>query len=128
VSTVGASVDLLPTLLAPRAARRVVVALLDSWGAQALHQDAELLVTEIVSNAVEHARGEATLLLELTLSDRWLRVALTDGSAVRPIVHQLSSERRKGWGMFIVEQLATRWGVEDHHGGKRVWFELMPRS
>lgn len=62
------------------------------------------------------------------MADGWLRVALADGSALRPIVEELGSGRRQGYRLFVVDQLATRRGVEDYRGGKRVWFELMPQK
>jgi hypothetical protein len=70
--------------------------------------------------------GETSLVVELTVSDGWLRVSVADGSAVRPVVRQLSGHEPRGRGMQVVAALAARWGREDHHGGKRVWVELPP--
>jgi hypothetical protein len=54
----------------------------------------------------------------------WLRLSVADGSAVRPIVRELDHQYPSGPGMRLVEALADRWGVEELHGGTRVWFEL----
>jgi hypothetical protein len=53
-----------------------------------------------------------------------LRITLADGSAVRPVVRELTGDAPTGRGMAIVAAVASRWGVEDHHGGKPVWVEL----
>lgn len=90
--------------------------------------DAELLTSEIVSNAVDHAGGEHSLVLELAHSDGWLRVSLADGSAVHPMIREINNPTPGGLGMRMVDAIADRWGVEDHHGGKRVWFEMGPRA
>lgn len=85
-------------------------------------------MTELVSNVVDHVQGEANLTLELSLSDDWLRIAVVDGSSVRPVVHALSMDLPRGRGMRMVQAIADRWGADDHLGGKRVWFELRPLS
>ena len=53
---------------------------------------------------------------------------MADGSSVRPVVRELDADRPRGRGLQLVQAIADRWGAEDHHGGKRVWFELdVPR-
>lgn len=124
MSSLSASIDLPPTAASVPVARRLVRDLLGIWGAPHDRDDAALLVTELVANVVDHVGGEASLALELTLADGWLRVAVADGSAVEPVVRELSQERLRGRGMQLVTSIADRWGVEPHDGGKRVWFEL----
>jgi anti-sigma regulatory factor (Ser/Thr protein kinase) len=126
MSTMRASVDLPPTPQAPGATRRVLRSVLElwGWGSATARQDAALLASEVVTTAVEHADAEHTLLLELARSEGWLRLSVADGSAVRPIVRELDHQYPSGPGMRLVEALADRWGVEDLHGGTRVWFEL----
>lgn len=126
MSTRSASLDLPPTAGSVTAARRLVRELLAVWDVPHDREDAELLVTELVANVVDHVRGEADLTLELSLSDTWLRIAVVDGSSIRPVVQELSHERPRGRGMRIVEAIADRWGAEDHDGGKRVWFDMYP--
>jgi anti-sigma regulatory factor (Ser/Thr protein kinase) len=126
MSSFAASVDLLPVPRSVRLARHLVGDLLAAWGSPHAVDDAALLVTELVANVVDHVGGDATFRLELTLDGEWLRIAVVDGSAVRPVVRELSTERLRGRGMQLVVALAERWGVEDHDGGKRVWFELPP--
>jgi len=126
MTTRTASIDLPPTDTSVVAARRFVRDLLVAWEAPHDHEDAALLVTELVANVVDHVAGEANLTLELSLSDTWLRIAVVDGSAIRPVVQELSHDRPRGRGMRLVEAIADRWGAEDHEGGKRVWFEMYP--
>ncbi|MCW2536480.1 MAG: ATP-binding region ATPase domain protein [Modestobacter sp.] len=94
------------------AARRVVREVLSAWGGPQDHQDAELLVTELVANVVDHVDGDASLGLEVALSDGWLRIAVADSSAIRPVVRELSGESTRGRGLQLVAAIAERWGVE----------------
>jgi anti-sigma regulatory factor (Ser/Thr protein kinase) len=126
VSSRSASVDLPPTVVSVPAARHVVLELLRAWDVPHDREDAALLVTELVANVVDHVGGEAHLTLELEASDEWLRIAVADGSSVRPIVRELSMDDPRGRGMRMIQAIADRWGADDHHGGKRVWFELRP--
>ncbi|UOY00888.1 ATP-binding protein [Blastococcus sp. PRF04-17] len=124
--TRNASIDLPPIPPSIPVARHVVRELLRAWDAPHDHEDAALLVTELVANVVDHVQGEANLSLELAMADAWLRIAVVDGSAVRPVVQELTEHRPRGRGLQMVRAIADRWGVEDHRGGKRVWFELAP--
>jgi anti-sigma regulatory factor (Ser/Thr protein kinase) len=126
MSSYSASVDLPPEVASVPRARRLVLDLLRSWGAPHDHDDAALLVTELVANVIDHAGGAASLTVELALSDRWLRISVADGSSVLPVVRELSAERSRGRGLRVVRAIADRWGVEERHGGKRVWFDLAP--
>ncbi|WP_116451130.1 ATP-binding protein [Blastococcus litoris] len=126
MSSRNATIDLPPTAASVPASRHLVLELLRVWDAPHDREDAALLVTELVSNVVDHVGGEANLTLELEISDDWLRIAVVDGSSVRPVVRELSMERPRGRGMRMVQAIADRWGADDHLGGKRVWFELRP--
>ena len=126
MSTRNASIDLPPAAGSVPAARHVVRELLNAWDVPHDRDDAALLVTELVANVIDHVEGEANLTLELSLSDAWLRIAVVDGSSIRPVVQELSRERSRGRGLRMVESIADRWGAEDHNGGKRVWFDLRP--
>lgn len=119
-----ATVELPGTLLAPRVGREVVSSLLTGWGHGVLVDDAALVVSELVTNAVQHAPGFETYELELIGRADGVRISLADGSSIRPIVGELAHEKPRGRGMQIVATLAQGWGAEDHHGGKRVWVEL----
>ncbi len=126
MSTLNASIDLAATPRSVVAARRVLRELLGVWGAPQDRADAELLTTELVANVVDHVGGNEGLTLEISLAQDWLRISVADGSAVRPVVQELSGERPRGRGLQMVAAIASRWGVEDHHGGKRIWVDLVP--
>jgi anti-sigma regulatory factor (Ser/Thr protein kinase) len=120
-----ASVDVPANPRGPLAARRVVAALLDVWELPELRDDAELVVSELVTNAYRYAPGTDSFELEVVRRSDGLRIALADGSSIRPIVNELSSEGTTGRGMALVAALADNWGAEEHHGGKRVWVDLV---
>ena len=125
MSSFSASIDLPPVPSSVPLSRRLVRDVLSTWAAPQDLQDAELLVTELVANVVDHAGGDV-LTLEISLAGAWLRMAVVDGSAVLPMVRELSRSEQRGRGMQLVAAIADRWGTEEHHGGKRVWFELAP--
>jgi anti-sigma regulatory factor (Ser/Thr protein kinase) len=125
VASFSASIDLPPVPSSVPLARRLVRDVLGTWAAPHDRLDAELLVTELVANVVDHARVDV-LTLELALAGAWLRIGVVDGNAVRPVVRELSTAQQRGRGMQLVAAIADRWGAEDHEGGKRVWVELAP--
>lgn len=85
-------------------------------------QTAELLVSELITNAIRHGVGPP--LVRLTWSGRLLRVAVSDHSDRQPRIRATSSTEPGGFGMQLLERLALRWGVTPLHPGKRVWAEL----
>ena len=120
-----ASIDVPASAQGPAAARRVVAALLPVWELPDLSDDAQLVVSEIVTNAYQHAPGTDSFELELVRREHGVRIALADGNAVRPVIAELKAQNQPhGRGMAIVAALASGWGAEDHHGGKRVWVDL----
>jgi anti-sigma regulatory factor (Ser/Thr protein kinase) len=90
--------------------------------------DLHLLTTELVTNAVLHAgAGESeTIELRVDGGGEALRVSVTDrGGSDTPHVEELDPETPGGMGLFLVEQISSRWGVERvGDGANRVWFEL----
>jgi anti-sigma regulatory factor (Ser/Thr protein kinase) len=126
MSSRNASIDLPSIPPSVPVSRHLVLELLRAWDVPHDREDAALLVTELVSNVVDHVGGDTTLTLEVGVSDDWLRIAVVDGSSVRPVVQELSLDRPRGRGMRMAQAIADRWGAEDHRGGKRVWFELSP--
>lgn len=82
----------------------------------------ELLTTELATNAVLHAHSAFDLALKV--DPTVVRVEVGDASPVipRPTVTPLDSVR--GRGLFLVETMSSRWGVDGEVDGKRVWFEV----
>jgi anti-sigma regulatory factor (Ser/Thr protein kinase) len=120
-----AVIDLPATVHAPASARAVVGSVLRAWELAEISADAQLVISELVTNAYRHAPGTDSFELELAkLSDDGVRISLADGSSIRPIVRELASDAPSGRGMHIVEMLVSEWGAEDHHGGKRIWVRI----
>jgi anti-sigma regulatory factor (Ser/Thr protein kinase) len=87
--------------------------------------DARLLVTELVSNALLHGAGPVGLVL--SRARQRVRICVEDESPDLPVVRRASPEGANGRGMRLLASLAVGWGVEprpDGRPGKRVWFEL----
>ncbi len=91
--------------------------------------DIRLLVSELVTNCVKHARvgPEDSITLTVEIRDDDVRVSVADdGPGFEPPQAPLSeaaAEAGSGWGLFLVDQLAAEWGVE-RQAGATVWFEL----
>ncbi|GAA3494608.1 hypothetical protein GCM10019016_017080 [Streptomyces prasinosporus] len=102
-------------------ARTVIRDVLPQWGLEDLVPTAELLVSELVSNALRHASGPLRLTLE-RVSD--LRCLVSDGTTDLPRPADAGPEDEGGRGLTLVDMLAARWGCESGPEGKNVWFEL----
>ena len=113
----------LPALAASAAeARRVARAALQDWGLAALGDTVCLLVTELVSNGVRHAR--TTLELVLSFDGACLRIAVADGDRRPPVTGPRQGLRTGGWGLPLVDALSTEWGTDIDARGKTVWLEI----
>jgi anti-sigma regulatory factor (Ser/Thr protein kinase) len=89
--------------------------------------DLMLLVTEVVTNAVRHGgdRGALPIRLEVRRDDGHVHVQVEDpGATFMPPPTILSGDSAGGWGLFLVDQVAKRWGVSPATAGTCVWFEL----
>jgi anti-sigma regulatory factor (Ser/Thr protein kinase) len=107
------------------AARRGLDQLEGELGAQRLH-DMRLLVSELVTNSVRHAceGADEELELEVTVSGELIHVCVIDrGPGFEAAPRRPDDDPGSGWGLFLVEQLSDRWGVE-LNGSTQVWFEL----
>jgi GAF domain-containing protein/anti-sigma regulatory factor (Ser/Thr protein kinase) len=106
-------------------ARRFTQAKLREWGLSALTELAELLVSELVTNALRHADRPRQLRL---FRDRTLTVEVADSDPQTPIQRGPAEDEEGGRGIQLVDQLARRWGSRATRHGKVVWFELEPPS
>lgn len=124
-STALARLALTSSTGAPGAARRFVRARLGPSHGDAAGDAvdvAELLVTEVVTNAVVH--GAPPLVLELECDDVRVRVRVDDASSSLPAPRRASDEDQGGRGLVLVDVLSAAWGVETAATGKRVWFTV----
>jgi hypothetical protein len=102
-----------------RDARAFVADVLMRWGLGRLMQDCALIVSELTSNAVGHARSAFVVRL-LRVGDA-VHVSVTDASPVAARLRHPGIEQPNGRGLRVVAALAARWGQTPVDGGKRVW-------
>lgn len=106
-------------------ARNLVRIALSAWRLEHLAEGAALVASELVTNAVRHARSHS-LRVVVTRSDaNTVRVAVVDRSRELPVRRQAADDDEGGRGLALVEQLAVRWGADPLPWGKRVWAELV---
>ena len=86
-------------------------------------QDAELLVSELVTNGVRYAAPPIVLRVECESADS-LRVLVRDGSPMLPHVNHAQPEDESGRGLFLVDYISDEWGAEPTTQGKVTWFRL----
>jgi anti-sigma regulatory factor (Ser/Thr protein kinase) len=119
---VDLEVELPRATAAPRLARRALRRLCADRIERDLLAEAELLVSELTSNAIFHGRGNIITLRARLDQDRLLVEVIDQGSGFERDLRRSDFERVGGWGLDIVEEIASRWGV--HEGTTHVWFEL----
>ncbi len=103
------------------AARHFVASVLEAWGLEL--EDLPLLVSELATNAVLHARSD----FEVTVikSRERVRVEVFDQNTRLPSFAAAPPDAYSGRGLVILRELATAWGVESHSDvGKTIWFEV----
>lgn len=115
-----ASWTLPATLESAGQARRLATAQLEDWGVPALSESTELVVSELVTNALRYAEGPITLRL---ICDRALTCEVTDDSNTAPRLRRARDDDEGGRGLFITEQLTQRWGARPNRHGKTIWAE-----
>jgi anti-sigma regulatory factor (Ser/Thr protein kinase) len=81
-----------------------------------------LCVSELVTNALDHATPPYELCM--TRGRGRLRVEVADTGECTPVLQPLSPSARRGRGIFLVQCVATQWGVESTTAGKTVWAEF----
>ncbi|MGW7386800.1 ATP-binding protein [Streptomyces sp. NPDC054794] len=109
-------------LTSVRQARRLVTAQLADWGVRDLVDTAELLVSEVVTNALCHTSGSVRLNLQLR-GDRLL-CEVEDTRDAAPVRHVVDPEAEGGRGTELLDLLAEAWGTTRTATGKTIWFRL----
>jgi anti-sigma regulatory factor (Ser/Thr protein kinase) len=87
---------------------------------------AELMVSELATNCVQHARTPFELVI--LDEDRQIRVEVRDTGGGRPVVRSPTPAERTGRGLRIVEAMSDAWGIDPSSRGKTVWFTLAQRA
>jgi serine phosphatase RsbU (regulator of sigma subunit) len=107
-------------------ARALVIEPLEKWQLASLVPTTQLLVSELVTNAIRYTQGPVTLRLVL---ERALTCEIADSSPVLPRMRYAARDDESGRGLQIVSQLSLRWGARRTPGGKIVWCEQqLPRG
>jgi MEDS: MEthanogen/methylotroph, DcmR Sensory domain/Histidine kinase-like ATPase domain len=110
---------------APRDARHFVVAALRNWGHDELVESASLVTTELVTNAVMHARSDAVV--TISSAGDTVRVSVRDYSRARPTFSPATAPVG-GRGLRLIAALTSRWGTDIVSDGKIVWSLMDRRS
>jgi serine/threonine-protein kinase RsbW len=112
----------------PGLARQVARDALMSWQLTHLTDTAILLISELVTNAVLHARTNGLgLALQLEVHGTWLRIEVHDADLRGPEPRTSAGLEESGLGLVLVDSLADSWGVRETPDGKAVWAELDTR-
>ena len=109
-----------PALVAP--IRKQVVAQLDTWELSAATFTAELVVSELVTNAIRY--GEPPIRLRLIHDAETLICEVSDSSHTAPHLRRAKTYDEGGRGLLLVAQLTQRWGSRHTADGKTIWAEL----
>jgi anti-sigma regulatory factor (Ser/Thr protein kinase) len=122
--TVSYTASFMPALDTPALARHR----LEGWLPRSLGESERgtlrLLVSELVTNSIRHVTGSKhPVVLEVRIGERNVRVEVHDGGAGFEPGTPEPRGAAGGFGLFLVERMASRWGVE-RRDGTRVWFEL----
>lgn len=114
---------------APAAARRFVSSVADeAFTDPAFAETLRLVVSELVTNSVRHgcAGGGECIEVRVEVEPSGLRLEIADeGAGFDPVPAPGRPDEPGGWGLYLVDTLTDRWGVEDSPG-TRVWLEISP--
>src|SRR5262245_2008975 len=116
--------DCRPDPLAPRQARAFVASFMKAWGLADLVDRAELLTSEVVTNAIVYTHSPVRLVVEAHSSSVVVEVKDTAQTQVGAEGEEVA-EADHGRGMVLVDALSDRWGWWKEEGGKVVWFALV---
>ena len=113
-----------PESAAPGLARAAIAAAASALPPMVV-ADAELLTSELVSNAVRHAELDPSQEIVVRIvADGNVRVEVADPGPPFDADLREPSTDSSGWGLLLLDEIATSWGVELEGSGKRVWFEV----
>ncbi|MFD4123828.1 ATP-binding protein [Streptomyces globisporus] len=96
----------------PGQLRRMNCALLTHWGLQPCIEVADLVLTELATNAFQHGAGDSVTITWCANEGR-LMIQVKDSSSVRPVVRDVDEASEHGRGLCIVEALADEWGISE---------------
>jgi anti-sigma regulatory factor (Ser/Thr protein kinase) len=103
---------------------RIAISELETDLAPSQLETLRLLVTELIGNSVRHAKAEAITLRVVVGRSSVLAEVTDPGPGFDPDGTGNPRGDHTGWGLYLVDQLAQRWGVSRNGRSSRVWFEL----
>ncbi|MGW5866790.1 ATP-binding protein [Streptomyces sp. NPDC055239] len=110
-----------------RAARQMVDKAVADWGLSELAETARLVASELVGNAVVHGKGSSIRVTVARVATDRVKVAVVDLSLQVPQIARTDEALgESGRGLFLIDALTPRWGVDEFRWGKRVWVEVAP--
>ncbi|WP_243740455.1 SpoIIE family protein phosphatase [Streptomyces sp. 8K308] len=115
--------DVTPSPEAVATARELATGQLAEWGLADAAFTTELVVSELVTNAIRHAGGPIQLRV---IREHGLICEVSDGSSTSPHLRRARVYDESGRGLFIVAQLTERWGSRQTSTGKTIWAEFAP--
>ncbi|MGW2964457.1 SpoIIE family protein phosphatase [Streptomyces sp. NPDC001220] len=101
-------------------ARTLVTRQLDRWGLEQLKEPTELIISELVTNAIHHAEGPVHLRL---IREQFLTCEVYDTSSNLPRLRHPQGTDENGRGLLLVDELSRRWGTRHTPTGKLIWAE-----
>jgi serine/threonine-protein kinase RsbW len=107
-----------------RTARHATRVVLSAWRLSPLEESAVLVVSELLTNAVRHARDTDAIELDLHATRAWLRIEIQDRDRQWPRPRVLDELSESGLGFVLIDALVDKWGVRETETGKAVWAEL----
>lgn len=114
--------EVLPPARESPAAARVLVRTELAGCSEENVEAAELMISELVTNAVVH--GSVPIRIEIEHNDYAVRAVVTDAGPRMPVLRQAQTSKAHGRGLKVVSTLAHDWGVDEAESGKSVWFTL----
>ncbi|MFF8638952.1 ATP-binding protein [Streptomyces pilosus] len=107
-----------------RRARQFVSSVLTTWGTGTLVEDLELVVSELLTNVIDHTVCAMAQVMIERCPDGVVRIEVADNSYVQPRMQEGDAAAESGRGLFLVAALSWRWGCVEHDWGKSIWAEL----
>jgi anti-sigma regulatory factor (Ser/Thr protein kinase) len=115
---------------APRVARRFVSSVLADWGlGDGILERSQLLVSELVSNAVLHGTAPVRMSIsDHSDDDGAIRVEVSNAGDGRPVMRRAQRSELSGRGLQLIDELAAGWGTRLVDGRTTVWFNISTRD
>ena len=104
-------------------ARQLARTVSRSWRSREAAEAVLLVVSELLGNAVKAASGTG-IRLRLAWTPRRVRVEVSDDSSTLPVARRPGPDEEGGRGLWLVSQVAVRWGAQRQGRGKCVWAEV----